>query len=153
MRGQSATQRHSFRLIESVEIDAPVDRVFALWTRYEELPGRTGSVRRVKCIDPSQILWDVDVGGRQLVWEAGVVECVPQKLVRWKTRWGASHRGELRFESLPDDRTRLEVEIEYRPRGLIEHLGAWLGLVDHQVHRELCRFRYSVERSPPQRAR
>jgi uncharacterized membrane protein len=147
MKGQAATQRRSFRLIESVDIDAPVDRVFALWTRYEELPGRTGGVRRVKCIDASQILWDVDIGGRQLVWEASIVECVPPKLLRWETRWGASHRGQLRFEALPGDRTRLKVEIDYRPQGLIEHLGAWLGIVDHHVSRELRRFRQAVERS------
>jgi uncharacterized membrane protein len=147
MRGQAATQRRSFRLIESIEMDAPVDRVFARWTHYEELPRLLGSVRRVKCIDASQILWDVDIAGRQLVWEARVVECVPQKLVRWESHWGASHRGELRFEALPGGRSRLEVEIELHPRGLLEYLGAWLGLVDRQVRRDLGRFRHRVELS------
>lgn len=132
--------------VQSIEIDAPVTTVFSRWTRYEELPLLTRSVRRIKCIDASQILWDAEVGGRQVVWEARVVEEVPQKLVRWESRWGASHRGEVRFEALGDGRTRLEVEIVFRPRGLIERLGARLGLMDLHLRRDLECFRYALER-------
>jgi uncharacterized membrane protein len=143
----------SFRSVQSIEIDAPVEAVFARWTRYEELPRFIRSVRRVKCIDASQILWDAEIGGRQVVWEARVLESVPQKLVRWESRWGAANRGEVRFEVLPGGRTRLEVEVEIRPQGLLERLGARLGLLDLHLKRDLERFAYAVEReireSPP----
>jgi len=135
-----------FHSVQSIEIAAPVDAVFLRWTRYEELPQLTHSVRRVKCIDARQILWDAEIGGRQVVWEARVVECVPQKLVRWESRWGAPNRGEARFEVLVDGRTRFEVEIEFRPRSPLERLGARLGLMDRHLRRDLERFRYAVER-------
>lgn len=139
-----------FHAIASTEIDAPTDAVFDRWTRYEELPRLTRSVRRVKCIDASQILWDAEIAGRQVVWEARVVEHVPPKLVRWESRWGAANRGEVRFEVLSDGGTRLEVEIEFRPRSLLERLGARLGLLDLPLRRDLERFRYAVEREARQ---
>lgn len=141
-----------FRSVQSIEIDAPVEAVFSRWTRYEELPPLTRSVRRIKCIDASQILWDAEIGGRQVVWEARVLESVPQKIVRWESRWGAPNRGEVRFEVLADDRTRLEVEIGFRPRSLLERLGARLGLMDLHLKRDLECFRYGLEREVRERS-
>jgi uncharacterized membrane protein len=139
-----------FRSVQTIEITAPAADVFRRWTRYEELPRLTYGVRRVKCIDASQILWDAEIGGRQVVWEARVVEHVPQKLVRWESRWGAPNRGEVRFEVLADGRTRLEVEIEFRPRGLLERLGARLGMMDRHLKRDLECFRYALEKEARQ---
>ena len=152
MFSKLARPTRSFRSVQSIEIDAPVAAVFARWTRYEELPRFSLSVRRVKCIDASQILWDAEIGGRQVVWEARVLESVPQKRVRWESRSGAPNRGEVHFEVLPDGRTRLEVDIEFRPRTLSERLGARLGLVDLHLRRDLERFRHVVEQGSPELA-
>jgi uncharacterized membrane protein len=138
--------RGCFHLARSVEIDAGVGRVFALWTRYEDFPRVMDSVRRTRRIDERCVLWDVDVAGHQLVWEARILESVPEKRIRWESRGGAPHAGEVCFEALPDGRTRLEVAIEYQPRSFLERLGARLGLPDAQVARELACFRRHVER-------
>ena len=37
------------------------------------------------------------------------------------------------------------MEIEYEPRGLVERLGARLGLVDFHVQRDLALFRRALE--------
>jgi uncharacterized membrane protein len=144
MRASANRSRPPFRVARSIDIDADVERVFALWSRYEDFPRVMENVRRVKRID-DRVLWDVDIGGRQVVWEARIVETVPGKRIRWQSSWGASHSGEVRFAWLPGARTRLVVEIEFRTRGLLEYLGARAGLVDTHVGRDLDRFRRFAE--------
>lgn len=134
-----------FTLRESIEIGDRVDGVFAHWNRYDDFPRFMDNVRRTKRIDEQRLLWDVDIAGHQVVWEARIVEVVPEKLIRWESSWGASNFGEVRFEALSDARTRLTVDIEYRPRGSLEHLGARIGLAEHHVRHDLERFRQHVE--------
>ena len=131
--------------IRSIDLEAPVDRVYRLWARYEDLPRILESVRRTQCITQTRVLWDVDLAARQVVWEARIVEQIPDKLVRWESTWGARNAGLVRFEALGERSTRLTVEIRYEPRSLVERLGARLGLVDRHVRRDLARFRAFVE--------
>ena len=144
-RAAGPVEGGSFRIDASTEVDAPVAEVFARWSRFDELPRCMESVRRTKRIGERCVLWDVDILGRQLVWEARIVESLPEKRIRWTSRWGARHVGAVSFEPLSDARTRIRVEIEYQPRGLIERLGAWLGVVDLHVRRDLDLFRRSLE--------
>lgn len=134
-----------FHLVETLVIDADVGRVFAQWRHFEALPRIMENVRRSRCITPDRVLWDVDINGHQVVWEAHIIACVPEKLIRWESTWGAPNWGEVRFEALPGPRTRLGVEIEYQPQGLLEHIGARLGLADLHVRRDMDRFRRHVE--------
>ena len=106
------------------------------------------SVRRTKRIDEGRVLWDVDILGHQVVWESTVEEIVPRQLIRWRSTWGARNTGEVRFDPLPGARTRLTVQIAYRPKGLLERLGAHLRLVDLHLRRDLARFKAIVERLP-----
>jgi uncharacterized membrane protein len=137
-----------FSVREAIEIHDDVERVFAHWNRYEDFPRFMESVRRTKCIDEQRVLWDIDIAGHQVVWEARILESNPEQRVRWQSAWGAANSGEVRFEALPEGRTRLTVEIEYRPRGSLEKLGAHLGLADIHVRRDLGRFRRFVESRP-----
>jgi len=142
--GRGRSEGRPRRLERSIEIEAPRASVFAWWTRYETLPRILDSVRRAKCVNGSHALWDVEIAGRQLVWESEFVER-PGRSVRWRSVWGARTRGELRLVDLGEGRTRLEVEIEYHPRGWLERLGARLGVVEACVTHDLARFRRFAE--------
>lgn len=134
------------RARHAIEIDADVERVFGQWSRLEDLPRIMEGVRHVQRIDARRSLWDVDIAGRQVVWEAEVVECVPLKRIRWASRRGAANVGEVAFEELPGGRTLLTVDLCYGPRGFLEGLGARLGLVDRRIEADLARLRHAVER-------
>ena len=136
----------------AIEIDASVERVFDQWSRFENLPRLMDGVRRTKRIGERRVLWDADVSGRQVVWEAEIVELVPGKRIRWESRWGAENSGEVSFEEIPGGGTLLTVDLRYRPRGLVECLGARLDLVGSRIQRDLLHFRHFVERLPPDEA-
>lgn len=148
MRWRTKNTLGRFALCESIEIDDAIDSVFAHWNRYEEFPRFMESVCRTKRINQERVLWDVDIAGHQIVWEARIVEFTPLKLVRWVSSWGSTHAGEVRFDEVADGRTALTVEISYQPQGVLERLGARLGFADLHVRRDLERFRAFVESHP-----
>jgi len=139
-----ADARGVHRVQCSIEIDADVATVFGEWNRFENLPLLLEGVRRTKRIG-ERILWDADIAGRQLVWEAEIVELVPEKRIRWESRWGVSNVGEVEFEVRAGGRTRLSVDMLCWPRSGLERLGARLGLVERRVQGDLARFRRFVE--------
>jgi uncharacterized membrane protein len=151
MHRASARPRLGAHVECSVTIEAPAATVYESWTCYEGLPALMPSVRRVKQIDPTRILWDVEIAGRQIVWEARVVDHVPDRLVRWYSSAGRPNRGEVRFEAVEpsraDDapRTRLTVEIEFAPEGPVERLAARFGLAARRIREELEGFARHVE--------
>lgn len=149
MRWKTEESQQCFRVARSVDIDAPVERVYSRWIRYEDFPRLMQSVRRTKRIDERCVLWDLDIGGHQILWEAHIVENVPGERIRWDSRWGALNHGEVRFEALSGGRTRLVIEIHYSTRSWLEWLGARLSLVDAELSRDLARFRQHVEGLPP----
>jgi uncharacterized membrane protein len=142
----------TYRVVHTVEVEGSPERVFASWTRFEDLPLFMECVRRVKRIDERRVLWDVDIWGRQVVWEGLILEQVPGKGMRWESVWGAPNSGELHLEALPGERTRLVLEIRYEPRHLLERIGARLGAVDRCVRRELARFQQVMARTSRERS-
>jgi uncharacterized membrane protein len=146
MEGRNDEARRAHMVTRSIEIAAPIGMVFSHWTRYEDFPRRLDGVRRVRRIDDERILWDADIAGRRVMWEARILESEPGKLIRWESAWGAPHVGEVRFEALPGNTTRMHVAIACWPQGFLERLGARLGLIDSQIDRDLERFRVFVER-------
>lgn len=150
MNGDGGQQSRGDRHVQlSIEIDAGVARVFGLWSDFERLPRLMEGVRRAKRIGERCVLWDADVSGRQVVWEAEIVEQVPEKRIRWRSTWGAPNAGEVSFDELPGGRTRLQVSLRYRPRGVLEHVGAALGMLRARIARDLAQFRRAAERLSP----
>ncbi len=132
-------------LCQSVEIAADRAEVFAHWTRFEHFPEFMQSVQRAKRISDRRVLWDVVIAGHQLVWEARIVDLVPDTCIRWESRRKPRMTGEVRFEQIGPRRTRLTAEIDYRPDSLLERMGSRLGWVDDCVRRELAAFRDHVQ--------
>lgn len=145
---ESLQGRGMRRVVCSIEIEADSKRVFSEWTRFENLPHIMAGVRQTQQIGPGRILWDADVAGRQVVWEAEIIEQVPHKRIRWESRWGACHAGTVSFDELPDGRTLLTADVHYRPSGLMERIGARFDLLGLRIRRDLAQFRRFVESLP-----
>lgn len=50
------------------------------------------------------------------------------------------------FKELGDTRTRVRVELTWQPHGIVEKVGAVLGIDDRQVRADLARFKDFIER-------
>lgn len=62
-----------------------------------------------------------------------------------QTPSGAPNAGQVTLQSLGGDRTRIELRLDYEPRGAIEAIGGALGVVNMQAGGSLRRFKSQLE--------
>lgn len=124
-----------------VMVDAPVERVFEIWSRLENFPRLMSAVREVRDLGGDRTHWVVGgPAGIPVEWDAVTTRFEPNRAIGWKTVEGAliEHRGTVRFERVRPDRTRLDIAMSYRPAGgaLGESIATLLGSNPQQVLRD-----------------
>jgi uncharacterized membrane protein len=137
---------------KTITIHAPVHRVFALWTRIEELPRFMEHVHNVREIggDPPRSRWIVDGPlGWRASFEARITRFEEDRLIAWSTTSGSllDHTGMVHFEQL-DGATRVHIQLRYRPPGgLLGHAIARLAGWDprSRMHDDLVRAKALLE--------
>jgi uncharacterized membrane protein len=152
------TARRSAGRIEirhSIDIDAPVERVFEFWSRFENLPQFMSHVREVRSLGGGRTHWVVSgPAGTPIEWEAVTTRFEANRMLGWRTVEGAlvEHTGSVRF-SRHGSRTRLHVTMSYRPLGgVLGHgLASLFGADPKSVMVEdLARFKSLMEKQRPE---
>lgn len=130
---------------QSVEVDVPLRTAYNQWTQFEEFPLFMEGVKEVRQIDDTHLHWVADIAGHQHEWDAEVTEQRPDERVAWKNVDGKRNAGVVTFHRLDDNHTRLMVQLDFMPEGLIEHLGDALAAPDRRVAGDLKRFKEMIE--------
>jgi uncharacterized membrane protein len=97
-------------------------------------------------LDDCRLYWKADVGGKTVEWQAKITEQVPDVRVAWRSVIGAKNAGTVTFDRLDDRNTRITLELEYEPEGLVEDTGDFLGLVSRRAKGDLARFKEFIEK-------
>ena len=129
----------------SIDIEAPVRIVYNQWTQFEEFPRFMEGVQEVRQLDDRHLHWRAVVGGTEKVWDAEITEQIPDERVAWRARAGAANAGVVTFHRITDGRTRIMLQLEYDPQGVVETVGDTIGVVSHRVENDLLRFKDFVE--------
>ena len=130
---------------ESVEVEVPVATAYNQWTQFETFPSFMGGVEKVTQLDEKRLHWVAKIAGKQEEWDAEIVEQIPDKRIAWRSTGGAPNSGVVSFESAGENRTRVMLQMEVEPRGLVETVGSAIGLDSHQVKNDLDRFKTMIE--------
>jgi uncharacterized membrane protein len=130
---------------ESIEVDVPVSTAYNQWTQFEEFPQFMEGVESVRQLDDAHLHWVAEFGGERHEWDAEITRQEPDRVISWRARDGKYISGEVRFEPLGADRTRIDVEFVWEPEGLKEELGSALGADSRRVKGDLERFGQLVE--------
>ncbi len=133
------------RIIEEIEIDVPVRVAYDQWTQFESFPQFMEGVDRVVQIDDTTLEWTATIAGKTKHWRAEIVEQRPDELISWRSIEGARNDGTVRFEAASPNQTRIELELDVEPEGLLERAGGALGIVERHVRGDLERFREFIE--------
>ena len=129
----------------AIEVNAPLSAVYNQWTQFEEFPSFMEGVNEVRQDGPSRLLWRVNIGGRDKEWEAEITEQIPDAKIAWQSIDGTPNSGEVNFESLNPQTTRITLTIQYEPEGILEKAGDVLGIPSGRVESDLKRFRDFIE--------
>ncbi|MEE1814447.1 SRPBCC family protein [Streptomyces sp. SP18ES09] len=141
---KSGTQKIT-SIVETIDVGAPLTRVYNHWTQYEDFSGFTKGVRNVSQGDDTSSDWKVKVGPSTRSWKATVQEQVPDDCIIW-TSEGAkgSTRGCVSFHELGPTLTRILLTVEYYPSGLFEKTGNLWRAQGRRMRLDLKHFRRHV---------
>ena len=130
---------------KSIEVDAPVNRVYNQWTQFEDFPKFMQGIEQVQQLDAKRLHWVAEIGGKRKEWDAEIFEQVPDQKIAWRSTSGAANAGIVSFQPVAANRTQVTVRMEYEPEGAIENLGVALGAVGTRIEGDLKRFRDFIQ--------
>ena len=131
---------------EQVEVEAPVDVVYAQWTQFEDFPRFMRNVKETRQLDDTHLLWTAEIAGREHTWEAKIVEQEPNRRISWRSTDGLHNAGTVTFEPVDSGSvTVVHVVMEYEPEGVTEKIGSALSVDEGVVKADLGRFKDLVE--------
>jgi uncharacterized membrane protein len=123
----------------------PVHTAYNQWTQFEEFPQFMEGIEAVRQLDNQRLHWRANVGGKVEEWDAVITEQHPDERIAWKNTTGAFNAGVVTFHRLSDTTTRVMLQLEYDPQGVVEHVGDMLGVVSRRVAGDLERFKEFIE--------
>jgi uncharacterized membrane protein len=130
---------------QSIEVDVPVRTAYNQWTQFEEFPRFMEGVESVRQLDDKRLHWRANIGGKTKEWDAEITEQRPDERIAWTSRGGAHNAGVATFHRLSDNRTKVMLQLEYDPEGVVENVGDAVGVVSMRVKSDLGRFKEFVE--------
>jgi uncharacterized membrane protein len=130
---------------EAIEVNVPVSPAYNQWTQFEEFPTFMENVESATQIDDTRLRWVAEIGGKREEWVAEITRQEPDKMIAWRAIDGKPVSGEVRFQPLGADLTRVEVKMTWEPEGFLEAAADKVGVDTYGVKADLERFKELVE--------
>jgi uncharacterized membrane protein len=127
------------------DVAAPIDVVYERWTQFEDFPKFMHRVLSVKKEDRNKLSWDEKIWFSRRHWEGEITERRKNERIAWKTTSGMSHSGVVTFHKLDTSLTRVMVDMDFRPTGMMEKMASGMRFVKRAVESDLARFKAYVE--------
>jgi len=109
-------RRRTIEIHKTMNVAAPLERVFKVWTYYENFPRLISNIREVKSLGNGRSHW-VLAGSTStpMEWDAAITRLIPNKELAWKSVPGSviENTGVVRFRSNADGSTRIDLRISY----------------------------------------
>jgi uncharacterized membrane protein len=132
-------------------IEAPIERVFDAWSRFEDFPRFMPIVAQIRSVGDDRWQWTIaDPGGASIQFVSRITQRDRPHSIAWVTDEGvvAEHTGTVRFRPTGENETRMKIEILQRASGGAVGEGAAVttGLDPERALREgLAAFKARVE--------
>jgi uncharacterized membrane protein len=132
-------------VVDSIDVKVPVSTAYNQWTQLEEFPRFMEGVKSVTQTDDTHLRWVAEIAGKDKEWDAEITEQHPDERVAWRATSGAENAGVVTFHRIDDETTRVTLQMDVDPEGLVENVGTGLGFLDRRVKGDLERFRDFIE--------
>jgi len=139
------------RVEKDLTVNAPVSKVYSIWTDFENFPTFMEHVQSVKKAGDREMHWVAKVGPAKKEWDAEIVGLVPNRTVTWRSKSGAENAGAITL-SERGSLTEMHVVIQYEPT-FLEAIGEGVtGSMERSVEEDLERFKRLAEGHDPKLA-
>ena len=130
---------------KSIDVSVPVSTAYNQWTQFEEFPRFMEGVKSVRQLDNKRLHWVTQIAGKEETFDAIIDQQVPDQRIAWHSTIGPKQAGVVTFHRLNDKQTRVMLQMEYDPQGVVEKTGDMLGAVTMRIHGDLDRFKKFIE--------
>lgn len=130
---------------KSVTVDVPVDMAYNQWTQFEEFPKFMGGVQEVQQLDDKRLHWVAEIAGVRREWDATILEQRKDEKIAWAATQGATNAGAVYFSPVGAGQTRVTLELEYEPEGLVEKAGDAVNVIERQAEKDVESFKTFIE--------
>ena len=134
------------QVTESVDVNVPIRTAYDQWTQFETFPQFMEGVESVTQISDTRSHWKIEVGGQTREFDTEISEQTPEERIAWTTVGGdVQQAGVVTFHKLDDNTTRVTIQMDWDPQGLVEKAGAAVGVDDRRVKGAAKRFKEFIE--------
>ena len=130
---------------ESVEVAVPVRAAYNQWTQFEDFPRFMDGVDSITQSSDTKTHWVTSIGGKKKEFDAEITEQIPDERVAWRTLEGLKQAGVVTFHRLGDNETKIMLQMDFEPEGVVEKAGDALGIVKSRTKGDLKRFKDFIE--------
>ena len=131
------------------EVQAPADKVWAVWSDLEAMPKWMRWIESVKTMDdPDLTEWTLAAQGFRFTWKAHITRRVEAQQLHWQSVGGLPTKGAVRFYPETPNRTVVKLTVSYELPGVLAPLmdpSILGGIVVKELQANLDRFRDLVE--------
>jgi uncharacterized membrane protein len=131
--------------MESIDVALPVSTAYNHWTQFETFPQFMDGVERIEQITPTRTHWVTRIAGIEREFDAEVTEQHADERVAWTTDRGTHQSGVVTFHRIDQNTTRVTLQMEHDPHGLVENAGDALGVIAHRVEGDLKNFKSFIK--------
>jgi uncharacterized membrane protein len=132
-------------VVEHIDVKVPVGTAYNQWTQFEDFPKFMEGVKSVTQTDDTHLHWVAEVAGKDKEWDAEITEQHADERVAWNSTSGAENAGVVTFHRIDDETTRVTLQMDVDPEGLVENVGTALGFLERRVKGDLERFKEFIE--------
>lgn len=134
------------QVIETVDVNVPIRTAYDQWTQFESFPQFMDGVESVTQVTDTRNRWKVSIGGVEREFVTEITEQHPEERIAWTTVDGdVTQAGVVTFHQLGDSTTRVTIQLDWDPQGLVEKAGAVAGVDDRRIKGDAQRFKEFIE--------
>ena len=131
---------------KSIEVNVPAYVAYSKWTRFEDHPRFMEGVKEVKRLDFKQFHWKAQIAGQDTEWDAEITEQTADQRLALTNRGGPIKGWVATFHELSNSSSKVMLQLEYDPQGIVEHVGEALEVVSLRIQGDLERFKGYIEK-------
>jgi uncharacterized membrane protein len=140
---------------EQIDVGVPAQRAYDTWSDFDQFDE---IFRAIKSADHEggddseseggagdEVKFQAKILFSSRDWTSEITDQTPGRRIAWKSSGDVDHVGAVSFHELTDSLTRIHVEMEYKPTGIVEKFGNLFLTVRHRVRKDLRLFKHRLE--------
>ena len=129
---------------QAIDIGIPVTAAYNHFTQFEEWPKFMHRVQSVSQDDETHLKFKTKIWLFSREFTAEIEEQRPDERIQWNVTEGITHHGVATFHEIAPRLTRVEINVDVEPSGLIEKSARGMRHVKRAIRADLHRFKAYV---------